>query len=146
MSSDTLRAYEFGPFRLEPAERQLRRDGRLVALTPKAFDTLQVLVGSRGRAISKDELMSSVWPETNVADATLAQNIFAVRKALGQSDCIETVPKFGYRFVTPVREVRAAAAKIVLAVLPFENVGGDPEQEYFSDGLTDEMIVQLGRL
>jgi TolB-like protein/Tfp pilus assembly protein PilF len=146
MSDEPIRVYEFGPFRLEPGERQLRREGRLVLLTPKAFDTLQALVQSGGRAVSKDELMSSVWPDTNVAEATLAQNIFAVRKALGDANCIETVPKFGYRFVTPVQEVRASARKVILAVLPFENLSRDPEQEYFSDGLTDEMITQLGRL
>ena len=138
MSPEPVRAYEFGAFRLEPAERQLRRDGRPVPLTPKAFDTLQVLVGSGGRAVSKDELMNIVWHDANVADATLAQNIFAVRKALGGVESIETVPKFGYRFVMPVRELRAAAQKVVLAVLPFENLSGDAEQEYFSDGLTDE--------
>ena len=146
MSPEPLRAYEFGAFRLEPAERQLRRHGRPVPLTPKAFDTLHVLVASGGRAVSKDELMNIVWHDANVAEATLAQNIFAVRKALGGVDIIETVPKFGYRFVMPVRELRAAAQKVVLAVLPFENLSGDVEQEYFSDGLTDEMIMQLGRL
>ena len=145
MSSEADRAFEFGPFRLDPGERQLRRDGRLVPLTPKALDTLQVLVDSGGRAVSKDELMSSVWPDTAVTEATLAQNIFALRRAVG-GDSIETVPKFGYRFVLPVRTVQAAPRKIILAVLPFENLSGDPEQEYFSDGLTGEMIAQLSRL
>ena len=56
------------------------------------------------------------------------------------------MPKFGYRFVMPVRAHGAAAGKVLLAVLPFENLSGDAEQEYFSDGLTDEMITQLGRL
>ena len=115
-------------------------------LTPKAFDTLHILVGSGGRALSKNEVMNSVWPDANVTEATLAQNIFAVRKALGETNSIETVPKFGYRFLMPVRELRAAAKKVVLLVLPFENLSGDVEQEYFSDGLTDEMITQLGRL
>src|SRR5438876_8075642 len=146
MPSEPVRVYEFGPFRLEPAERQLRRDGRPVPLTPKAFDTLRVLAGSGGRVLSKDELMNSVWPDANVTEATLAQNIFAVRKALGDAHGIETVPKFGYRFLMPVRELRAAPPKVVLLVLPFENLSGDVEQEYFSDGLTDEMITQLGRL
>ncbi len=138
--------YEFGMFRLEPSERLLLRAGRPVTLTPKAFDTLHMLVASGGRAISKDDLIRTVWPDTNVAEATLAQNIFAVRKALGGTVAIETVPKYGYRFVTAVRVLRAGAGKVVLAVLPFENLSGDPEQEYFSDGLTEEMITQLGRL
>ena len=141
-----MKIHEFGPFRLEPAERQLRRDGKPLPLTPKAFDTLLVLVENAGRAVGKDELMEKVWPGTSVEEATLAQNIFALRKALAGAQHIETVPKFGYRFVTPVREVAAPARKVVLAVLPFENLSGDVAQEYFSDGLTDEMIAQLGRL
>jgi TolB-like protein len=141
-----LKVYEFGPFRLEPAERQLRREGTPLPLTPKALDTLLVLVENAGRAVGKDELMEKVWPDTSVAEATLAQNVFALRKALGDTPHIETVPKFGYRFVTSVREVPAAPRKVVLVVLPFENLSGDAEQEYFSDGLTDEMITQLGRL
>jgi TolB-like protein/Tfp pilus assembly protein PilF len=138
--------YEFGPFRLEPAERQLLRDGHPVPLTPKAFETLSALVASGGRAISKDDLIAAVWPGTNVGEAALAQNVFAIRKALGQNDCIQTVPKFGYRFVVPVRSLSGAPVKIILAVLPFENLSRDPDQEYFSDGLTDEMITQLSRL
>ena len=90
--------------------------------------------------------MDRVWPGTSVAEATLAQNIFALRKALGDPPHIETVPKFGYRFVAPMRERPAAPRKAVLVVLPLENLSGDAEQEYFSDGLTDELITQLGRL
>jgi TolB-like protein/Tfp pilus assembly protein PilF len=140
-----LKVFEFGPFRLEPAERRLRRDGTLLPLTPKALDTLLVLVEHAGRAVGKDELMERVWPGVSIAEATLAQNIFAIRKTLGDAPHIETVPKFGYRFVTRVREVRQFE-KIALLVLPFTNLSGDPEQEYFSDGLTDEMIAHLGRL
>jgi hypothetical protein len=86
MSQEAVRAYEFGDFRLEPAERQLRRHGRPVSLTPKAFDTLRVLVERGGHAVSKDELMAKVWPDTTVEEATLAQNIFAVRKVLGTGE------------------------------------------------------------
>ncbi len=141
-----MRVFEFGPFRLEPAERRLWRDGILLPLTPKALDTLLALVENAGRAVGKDELMERVWPGTSVAEATIAQNIFALRKVLGDTPHIETVPKFGYRFVTRVREARQPLAKITLVVLPFENLSGDKEQEYFSDGLTDEMIAQLARL
>jgi len=90
-----LKIHEFGPFRLDPAERQLRRDGTPLPLTPKAFDTLLVLVDNAGRAVGKDELMEKVWPGISVAEATLAQNIFALRKALSGAQHIETVPKFG---------------------------------------------------
>jgi TolB-like protein len=141
-----LRIFEFGPFRLEPAERRLRRGGTVLPLTPKALDTLLVLVENAGRAVGKDELMEKVWPGTSVGEATLAQNIFALRKALGDPPHIETVPKFGYRFIAPMRERPAAPRKAVLVVLPLENLSVDGEQEYFSDGLTDELITQLGRL
>jgi TolB-like protein/Tfp pilus assembly protein PilF len=145
MAHEPVVVFEFGPFRLEPAERQLRRDGRLVPLTPKAFDTLHVLAERGGRAISKDDLIAGVWPDTNVSDATLAQNILAVRRALGDAESIETIAKFGYRLTLPVRR-QQAALKVTLAVLPFEDLSGDAGQEYFSDGLTDEMIGQLSRL
>jgi DNA-binding winged helix-turn-helix (wHTH) protein len=137
--------YDFGPFRLDGQERRLLRDQRVVALTPKALETLLVLVANAGRAVGKSELMDKVWPGTSVEEATLAQNIFALRKALGETHYIETVPKFGYRFVAPVHQVSGAPQKIVLAVLPFENLSRGDE-EYFSDGLTEEMITQLGRL
>jgi TolB-like protein/Flp pilus assembly protein TadD len=140
--------YEFGPFRLDGAERRLQCAQRVIALTPKALDTLLVLVANAGRAVGKDELMEKIWPDTSVEEATLAQNVFALRKALGETQYIETVPKFGYRFVPAVREVTATPQKILIAVLPFENLGPDgPDgDEYFSDGLTEEMITQLGRL
>jgi DNA-binding winged helix-turn-helix (wHTH) protein len=107
MPLDVARVYEFGKFRLEPGERQLRRDGRLVPLTPKAFDTLHALVAAGGRAVSKDDLMQAVWPDTNVAEATLAQNVFAVRKALGDSDSVETVPSSAIDSSHPCTSCRA---------------------------------------
>jgi TolB-like protein/Tfp pilus assembly protein PilF len=141
---DGLMFYEFGPFRLEADERRLRRESRPVPLTPKALDTLLVLVRNAGRAIGKDELMEKVWPGTSVEEATLAQNVFALRKALGETQYIETVPKFGYRFAPPVREVHTSARSLV--VLPLENLSGDPAQEYFADGLTEMLIAELARL
>jgi DNA-binding winged helix-turn-helix (wHTH) protein len=134
--------YEFGPFRLEPAERRLLREGRSVPLTPKAFDTLCALVERQGHAVSRDELMASVWPGTSVEDATLAQNILAIRKAIG-AEHIETVPKFGYRFVTPVRERRSdprfwlkwGARHIALAD-GANVVGRDPDVEVSLDATT----------
>ena len=150
--------YEFGPFRLEADERRLRRAQVPVPLTPKAFETLLVLVQNAGRAVGKQELMEKVWPDTSVEEATLAQNIFALRKALGETPPeppddprgrrgprhIETVPKFGYRFVTPVREAGAALRSLV--VLPLENLSGDPSQDYFADGLTEMLIAELAQV
>ncbi len=102
--------YEFGDYRLDPRERLLWRDGVMVWLTPKAFDTLLVLVEQSGRVLSKDELMERIWPNSFVEEANLAQNVSMLRKALSESTdgpkFIETLPKRGYRFILPVRKVQ----------------------------------------
>jgi DNA-binding winged helix-turn-helix (wHTH) protein/pimeloyl-ACP methyl ester carboxylesterase len=102
--------YEFGPFRLEPKEHRLARDGRAVPLAGKAFETLCLLVQRHGTLIPKRELINALWPETVVEENNLDRNISAVRKALGAEEgrsFIETVPRVGYRFVAPVRETSA---------------------------------------
>jgi DNA-binding winged helix-turn-helix (wHTH) protein len=100
--------YSFGGYRLDLRERLLCGDQGVVSLTPKAFDTLLVLVENSGHVLSKDELMAKVWPDSFVEENNLAQNISALRKALGEEKSsqkyIETVPKRGYRFVAVVRE------------------------------------------
>lgn len=102
--------YEFGPFRLSPGERLLTRDGQPVQLTPKAFETLLLLVRNSGHVLGKDRLMQELWPDSFVEETNLAQNISQLRKALGEGKndlkFIETVPKLGYRFVMPVMELR----------------------------------------
>jgi len=138
--------YEFGLFRLDPAERRLLRAGRPVPLTPKAFDTLHALVARSGRAISKDELVAGIWHDVSVQDATLAQNIFSVRKALGDAAAIETVPKFGYRFMLPVRTLTDAAdrsscwlkwgARRIPLVEGDNIIGRDPEVEVALEATT----------
>jgi TolB-like protein/DNA-binding winged helix-turn-helix (wHTH) protein/Flp pilus assembly protein TadD len=101
---EALRLYEFGPFRLDPAERKLLRGNEIVALTPKAFDTLHLLVRNRGRVLEKDELIRLLWPDTFVEEGSLSNHIFLLRKALGEDPAfIETVPRRGYRFVGAVR-------------------------------------------
>ena len=100
--------YQFGPFRLEREEHRLVREGRSISLTGKAFKTLCVLVERHGALVSKQDLMSSVWPEATVEENNLDRNISTLRKALGQQangeSFIETVPRVGYRFVAPVTE------------------------------------------
>jgi Tol biopolymer transport system component/DNA-binding winged helix-turn-helix (wHTH) protein len=100
--------YEFGPFRLDAAERLLRREGEVVPISPKTFDLLLALVERRGRLVEKEELLRAVWPDTIVEEANLASNISLLRKALGENGngnkFIETVPKRGYRFVADVTE------------------------------------------
>ncbi|HZS07044.1 MAG TPA: winged helix-turn-helix domain-containing protein [Blastocatellia bacterium] len=102
--------YEFGPFRLDPEECLLVREGESVYLPPKVFDTLRVLVEHGGHVLKKEELMAKIWPDSFVEESNLAQNISALRRALGEvadgQKYIETLPKRGYRFVAPVREVR----------------------------------------
>jgi DNA-binding winged helix-turn-helix (wHTH) protein/TolB-like protein/Flp pilus assembly protein TadD len=98
--------YQFGPFQLDTAEQTLTRAGEPVALTGKAFQTLLVLVENSGHTVSKDDLLSSVWPDTFVEELTLAQNVSTLRKALrddkNDSKYIETVPRRGYRFIAQV--------------------------------------------
>ena len=105
--------YTFGPYRLDPSERRLSRDGTALALTPKAFDLLVYLVERRGRLVEKTTLMSALWPDTIVEEANVAYNISALRKALGDdrgdAKFIETVPTRGYRFVAPVVEAPSAS-------------------------------------
>jgi DNA-binding winged helix-turn-helix (wHTH) protein/Tol biopolymer transport system component len=106
---DTRELYEFGPFRLEPAERKLLRGSEVVVLTPKAFETLVLLVRNSGRLLEKDELLRMLWPDSFVEEGSLSNNIFVLRKALGDdSEYIETVSKRGYRFVGAVRQLPSA--------------------------------------
>jgi len=227
---------QFGSFRMDLDERVLMRDEEPIALSPKAFETLLVLVQHSERVVLKDDLMKILWPDTFVEESNLSQHIFQLRKALGDKahdpEFIVTVPGRGYRFALKAVEVsepdgdlvvhsrsvqtvtieetestppvpitrqtweRTAAvgrlqetvrggeatravrwraalavglsaillaasyaiwhrmhppplaprARIMMAVLPFQNLTGDPEQEYLTDGVTEEMITQLGRL
>jgi DNA-binding winged helix-turn-helix (wHTH) protein/Tol biopolymer transport system component len=106
---DTPQLYEFGPFRLEPTERKLLRGSETVELTPKAFDTLLILVRNSGHLLEKDELLTMLWPDTFVEEGSLSNNIFLLRKALGEDPAfIETVPRRGYRFVGAVRQLAHA--------------------------------------
>lgn len=110
--------YQFGPFTLDTAERVLLRDGSPVSLTPKAYETLLALIQNRGRVLEKEEMMRIIWPETFVEEANLAVNISSLRKALGPrpdgGQYIETVPRRGYRFTAPVREMIEEADEIIL--------------------------------
>lgn len=161
--------YEFGPFCLDASQRVLLREGRLVPLPPKAFSTLLALVVSRGHLVEKDILMETVWPNEFVEESNLAQHIFMLRKALGETvgntEYIETVPRRGYRFVAPVSERRKAFAEVAservtpkkdtderfvdirsIAVLPFKPLGAEPQDEYLGLGIADALITRLSNL
>jgi Tol biopolymer transport system component/DNA-binding winged helix-turn-helix (wHTH) protein len=114
MSQTVRHLYEFGPFRLDATERLLLRGDQHIPITPKAFETLLVLVEHGGHVIDKHELMKKVWPNTFVEEVNLAKNVSSLRKILGEDQSeqhyIETIPKRGYRFVAGVREVWAEDA------------------------------------
>lgn len=109
MNGQGKQLYEFGPFRLDCAERLLVRDGEAVPLTGKVFDLLLLLIRRRGHALSKDEIISRLWPDAVVEENNLTVNMSALRKALGddssQPHYVETIPRRGYRFIAQVREV-----------------------------------------
>jgi DNA-binding winged helix-turn-helix (wHTH) protein len=109
MNADPKAVYEFGPFRMDPYKQILLRGGQVIAVTPKAFETLLVLVRSRGEVVSKEELLKEIWPDSFVEEANLSQHIFKLRKALGDTlegeRYIVTLPGHGYRFAVPVRKI-----------------------------------------
>ena len=120
--------YEFSGFRLDPGQRTLTRDGELVPLTPKGFETLLFLVQNSGRVLVKDELMKALWPESFVEEGNLTQNIFVLRRVLGDDqngNCfIQTIPRRGYKFVAAVRQMDISS----FAASP----GGAQTAEYWS--------------
>lgn len=113
MASQSKHLYEFDRFTLDALERVLLREGRPVRLTPKEFETLLALVRGAGHVIRKEDLLKEIWPDTFVGEATLAQNVFTLRKALGEPEgggaFVETVPRRGYRFAVEVKERREGA-------------------------------------
>ena len=138
--------YEFGEFRLDAGARLLRRNGQLTAITPKVFDTLVYLVRHAGALVEKDDLIRAVWPDTVVEENNLNQNISALRRILGESLSIVTVPGKGYRFVPHVR-ARVAAERQpsirTLAVLPFKPLVAEDRDEVLEFGVAEALITQL---
>jgi len=151
--------YEFGPFRIDLERYLLLRGEESIPLSPKVFETLLFLVKHHGQVQKKDEIINSVWPDTFVEESNLAQNIFLLRKALGEEKnehrYIVTIPGVGYRFVAPVTEraalqvpQREAAARPVssIAVLPFKNLTGEDDDKFLGPGLADALIMRLSSI
>lgn len=145
--------YEFGRFRLDVKGRILFRGNAPVSLPPKAVDTLLVLVANARAVIDKAEILKQVWKDAFVEEGSLTRTISLLRKALGggSQEYIATISKRGYRFVADVRQASQPSPitqreHFVIVVLPFESLGADAAQDYFNDGLTEEMITQLSRL
>ena len=156
---------EFGDYRLDIARRELRRDGDLITLEPKVFDLLAFLVQNRDRVVSKDDLLQAVWGGRIVSESALTTRINAVRRVLGDDgtsqQLVRTFTRKGIRFIGGVTEVSdsivppphdassrlsTAGEKPSIAVLPFTNMSGDPEQEYFADGMVEEITTAMSRL
>jgi TolB-like protein len=141
----------FGPFRLLRQDRQLLGPDGPVELSARAFDLLAVLLDHPGEVVSKGTLFAGAWPGLVVEENTLQVHISALRKALPDG-MIATVHGRGYRYAGPTPNASPAAivasqpnAKPVVVVLPFENLSGDPEQQYFSDGITGDITDRLVR-
>src|SRR5713226_2024917 len=149
------KSYRFGRYRLQTPGGLLYCDERLVPLAPKVAQTLLLLVENAGEVVEKGELFKRVWQDTIIEEGSLTRTISVLRKALREGEkgqeFIATISKRGYRFVAKVREIEklkapSAEGKVMLAVLPFEDLSGDHEQEYFSDGINEEMNTKLSRL
>ncbi|HZD88953.1 MAG TPA: winged helix-turn-helix domain-containing protein [Pseudolabrys sp.] len=159
------KAYEFGPFRLDAEAEILFREGRPIVLGQRAVALLRLLLDHAGAPVSKDALFEAAWPGLAVEDSNLTVQIAAMRRAFGEaggSDWIETLPRRGYRYVGPAVAIRGAPPappsapqpdsalalpdKPSVAVLPFTNLSGDSEQEYFADGMVEDIIAGLSRI
>ena len=144
----------FGPYRLKRQERRIEGPDGVIELSARSFDLLCVLLEGAGEVVTKDALFTAAWPGVIVEENTLQVHISALRKAL-PSDMIATVHGRGYRFAGPTPVALDADAptaraetrdrKPVIIVLPFENLSGDPEQQYFSDGITGDITDRLVR-
>jgi TolB-like protein/cytochrome c-type biogenesis protein CcmH/NrfG len=165
--------FSFAGHTLDTDRRELCRDGTPVTLEPQVFDLLIYILQNRDRVVSKDDLLAAIWGGRIVADSTLASRINAVRKAVGDSGgeqrLIRTIARKGIRFVGqvqsgPSRSESAQAAatpdalqyspshtlpaseRPAIAVLPFANMSGEAEQDYFSDGISEDIITALSKL
>ena len=145
--------YGFGTYQLDGEGRVLHREGVHVALPPKAAELLVALVQAAGTVVTREQLLERLWPDTVVEEGSLTSHISLLRKTLGTDsngrEFIETLSKRGYRFVAPVTLAESEApesARLMLVVLPFENFTTGDKYDYFSDGLTEEMITEIARL
>ena len=159
--------YSFEDYALDTDRRELRRGASLISVSPKAFDLLAYVIRNRERVVSRDDLLSSVWDGRIVSESALTTCINAARHAISDSGeeqrLIKTLARNGIRFVGAVREEREPAdsslKKIVdsskatlslpdkpsIAILPFANISRDPDQEYFADGITEDIITELSQ-
>ena len=147
-------SYRFGAFELQPNERRLLAGGEPVVLGPRAFDLLIALVERPGQLVTKEELLDCVWPKLVVEENNLQVQVSALRKILGQ-EAIATIPGRGYRFTVTLTASNAPLKTLLapidenlpsIAVLPFVNMSDDAANEYFADGIAEELINVLSKI
>jgi TolB-like protein/Flp pilus assembly protein TadD len=170
--ADSLR-YLFEDFVLDTDRRELRRGADVLQTTPQVFDLLDYLIRHRERVVSKDDLISTIWNGRIVSDAALTTRLNAARAAIGDSGdeqrLIKTLPRKGVRFIGAVYEEQKPATasagsagsavqndgavqrsfsppRLSIVVMPFANLSGDPEQDYFVDGVTESLTTDLSRI
>jgi TolB-like protein len=144
----------FGAFEVNLQSRELRKHGMRIRMEEKPFQILEILLERAGQVVTRRMLREILWPDTVVGyEHGLNTAINKLRDLLGDSArsprFVETLPRLGYRFIAQVvnpLKVNSTEGKRMLLVLPFESLCGDDEQEFFAEGLTEEMISQLGRL
>ena len=139
----------FGPYRFDCERHELTKDGLAVRLGGRALDVLAVLASAKGAVVSKDELLARVWPGVTVEENNLQVQISTLRKVLdhesnGQNHLV-TVPGRGYRLLglSGLPPGPALPDKPSIAVLPFQNMSDDPQQDYFADGIVEDIITAL---
>jgi DNA-binding winged helix-turn-helix (wHTH) protein len=165
--------FAFEDFVLDQERRELTLRGQVVAVGPQTFDLLLYLVCNRDCVVSKDDLLKAVWSGRIVSESTITSHINAVRKAIGDTGeeqrLVRTIARKGYRFVGEIEPARQLGEpgigepapfnpketslpvftlpdKPSITVLPFQNLSGDPAQEYFADGVVEDIIVALSRI
>ena len=162
--------YLFDGHTFDTSLRELHRGADVVSVTPQVFDLLDYLIRNRERVVSKDDLINAVWNGRIVSDTALTTRLNAARSAIGDTGeeqrLIKTLPRKGFRFVGTVLEAQTAAVEAIgsaahgsdtmpsplsaprlsMVVLPFANIGRDPEQDYFVDGVTDSLTTDLSRI
>jgi DNA-binding winged helix-turn-helix (wHTH) protein len=170
MRAFETKSYRFGRFLVDRRSACLRRDGIVLPLRPKSFDVLVYLVQNPGRLVPKGELIDNIWQDVMVTENSLVQCIKEIRQALNDNAHgeIETVAKRGYVFASRVGVVDGDTAGLgppalvepavgeddaltlpdrpSIAVLPFANMSGNPDQEYFADGISEDLITGLSRI
>ena len=144
----------FGTFEVDPGAHEIRKHGLRISLEGKPFEILMTLLENPGRVVTRKTLRQKLWPDSFVGyEHSLNTAVNKLRETLGDSPAnprfVETLPRLGYRFIAAVEKLRrpqASGAKAMLAVLPLDNLIGDARQNYFIEGLTEELISQLGQM